>query len=490
MIATKKVSVQRKIILAFVTFTLFAIAILSLCQGIFLGNIHNQVCINALKKSALRISQNADSTDLKRIADDIYEKYSCTIYLFDNTSQSVLDLTKKDITGCVLDDFSINLLTDIANDAKEQGGSTIYSFFYDSEKEVYISNKFSAMSASSNHSVVYTLCVDTDTDRPYTIFINMVVTPVGTTLEASRYMMFAISGVMILGAVLLAVYISKTIAKPIIRVNKAAASLGKSNFNTDFIACAENSSYKEIDELAATLQSAQTELSKTDALRKELIANVSHDLRTPLTLISGYSEMMRDFPSEINGDNLQTIVDECARLTTLVEDMLEISKLESGNIPINKESFDLTSEIEGAVISYSNMLSHNGYNVIFEPSEKLFVYADRKMTMQAFYNLLNNALTYTGNDKTVTIRQIRSKSFVRIEVSDTGEGIPKENLPLIFDRYYKIPSEHKRSARGTGLGLSIVRNVITSMDGQYGVRSAVGHGSTFWFELPCESAER
>jgi len=218
-------------------------------------------------------------------------------------------------------------------------------------------------------------------------------------------------------------------------------------------------------------------------------ANVSHDLRTPLTLISGYSEMMRDFPGEINGENLQMIVDECARLTTLVEDMMEISKLESGNIPINKENFDVTAEIESAIASYSNMLSYNGYNINFPHSENLCVYADPQMTMQAFYNLLNNALTYTGADRSVTIRQSVSNGSVRIEVTDTGAGIPKENLPLIFDRYYKIPSEHKRAARGTGLGLSIVRNVIVAMDGRYGVRSAVGYGSTFWFELPAKPVE-
>jgi len=473
---------QRKIVLAFVTFTLLAIGILTLCQAIFLGNIHNQVCINALKKSALRISENADSQSLRRIADEISQKYSCKIYLFDNATKNVLDLTQKDITGCVIDDFSINLLADLSKDTEEAGGSTVYSFVYDSKKDLYRSNKFTAMSPSSNHSVVHTLYVDGD--KPYTVFINMVVTPVDTMLEASRYMMLAVSIVMIMGAVLLAVYISKTIAKPIININKAAASLGQSNFNADFSACMSRSSYKEIEELAMTLESAQTELSKTDALRKELIANVSHDLRTPLTLISGYSEMMKDFPSEINAENLQTIVDECSRLTSLVEDMLEISKLESGNIPINNESFDLTSKIESAVASYSNMLHHNAYKIIFDPSEKLFVHSDRKMTMQAFYNLLNNALTYTGEDRTVTIRQSLNEGFVKIEVCDTGDGIPKENLPLVFDRYYKIPSEHKRSARGTGLGLSIVRNVITAMGGHYGVRSAVGFGSTFWFELP------
>lgn len=489
MIATKKASVQGKITLAFILFTLIAIALLLLCQGIFLGNIHNMVCINAMEKSAVRIEENADSEELKRVADEICQKYSCKIYLFDNNSKSVLDLTKKEITGCVLDDFSINLLSDIAEDANEQGGVTVYSFRYDSKEEVYKSSKFSAMSTSSNHSVVYTKCVNTDTDRPYTIFINMVITPVSTTIEASRYMMLAISGIMVMGAIILAVYISKTIAKPIIKVNKAAASLGNSNFNADFISCAEHSTYKEIDELANTLQIAQTELSKTDMLRKELIANVSHDLRTPLTLISGYSEMMRDFPSEINGENLQMIVDECARLTTLVEDMLEISKLESGNIPINKENFDITAEIESAIVSYSNMLSYNGYRIDFRRDENLTVYADVKMTMQAFYNLLNNALTYTGEDKTVTVRQSCENGYVKIEVTDTGAGIPKENLPLIFDRYYKIPSEHKRAARGTGLGLSIVRNVITAMDGHYGVRSAVGFGSTFWFELPAKSNE-
>lgn len=440
-----------------------------------------------MKKSADKICENVDSTKLKSIATELYEKYSCKIYLYDNTSQSVLDLTQKEITGCVLDDFSINILADLSKDAKSLGGSTIYSFVYNSEEEYYTSYVFSAMSASSTHSVVYTKCVDAE--EPYTIFINMVVTPVSTTLEATRYMTLAISGIMIIAALVLAIYISKTIAKPIVKVNKAATALCQNNFDADFSSCVTKSSYKEIHELASTLELAQTELSKTDTLRRELIANVSHDLRTPLTLISGYSEMLRDFPSEINSENLQTIVDECSRLTTLVEDMIEISKLESKNFVINSEIFDLTANIERAISSYSSMLSHNGYKIIFEPVENFFVNADSKMTMQAFYNLLNNALTYTGEDKTVYINQSLVENFVRIEITDTGDGIAKENLPLIFERYYKIPSEHKRSAIGTGLGLSIVKKVICAMGGNYGVRSALGRGATFWFELPAARSD-
>jgi len=110
--------------------------------------------------------------------------------------------------------------------------------------------------------------------------------------------------------------------------------------------------------------------------------------------------------------------------------------------------------------------------------------ADEGMILQAFTNLLNNAMTYTGDDKTVHIETILQNNSVAVEITDTGSGIEPDKLPLIWERYYKVDDTHKRAAKGTGLGLSIVRNIITAHSGRYGVRSTVEKGSTFWFELP------
>ena len=239
----------------------------------------------------------------------------------------------------------------------------------------------------------------------------------------------------------------------------------------------------EVVELAKTLNITNAALDKADKLQKELIANISHDLRTPLTMISGYSEFMRDFPSEITPENMQVIIDETARLNSLVNDLLDVAKFQSGKQTVNMKRFCLTKTITDTVKRYDTLTSHNNYKITFVHDGEVFVNADETRLLQVVYNLVNNAINYTGDDKSVTIRQDVLDDVVRISVIDTGEGISEENLPLVWDRYYKIDKVHKRAILGTGLGLSIVKNILLLHNSRFGVSSEVGKGSTFWFEL-------
>ena len=132
-------------------------------------------------------------------------------------------------------------------------------------------------------------------------------------------------------------------------------------------------------------------------------------------------------------------------------------------------------------------MENDGYHIRFVSDQEVFVQADESKLSQVIYNLINNAVTYTGKDKAVTIRQIVLGNAVRIEVADTGDGIPADELPYIWDRYYKVDKTHKRARVGTGLGLSIVKAVLEMHGARYGVSSIPGQGSTFWFELPSQS---
>ena len=248
--------------------------------------------------------------------------------------------------------------------------------------------------------------------------------------------------------------------------------------------------YAEINELSKTLDYAASELSKTERLRSELIANTSHDLRTPLTMITGYAEIMRDIPDENTPENAQIIIDESKRLSSLVNDMLDISKLESGTSKTVIEPFCLTDTIAEELNRYQQFCKHEGYTIIFEANEPINVNTDKSKLIQALFNLVNNALTYTGEDKRVIVRQeayIEEESdirYVRLSVIDTGNGIPQDKLDLIWDRYYKIDTTHKRAALGSGLGLSIVRKIMAHLNGRCGVLSSNGNGSIFWIEIP------
>jgi signal transduction histidine kinase len=189
---------------------------------------------------------------------------------------------------------------------------------------------------------------------------------------------------------------------------------------------------------------------------------------------------MRDLPGENTPENIQIIIDEATRLTTLVNDMLDISKLQSGTQPFNRTDFNLTQSIREILLRYSKLTD---YKISFLADSEVMVNADELKISQVVYNLINNAITYTGDDKVVDISQTIEDGKVRIEVRDTGEGIPQDKLKDIWDRYYKVDKAHKRAQIGTGLGLSIVKTILDMHGGRYGVQSQEGVGSIFWFEL-------
>ena len=225
------------------------------------------------------------------------------------------------------------------------------------------------------------------------------------------------------------------------------------------------------------------ELAKTEKFQRELLANISHDLRTPLTMIIAYAEIMRDLPGENTPENVQVVIDESKRLTALVNDMLDVSKLQAGVLTLDRKEYDLTESIRSVLDRFAKLTEQDGYTIQFEYQEHVLVEADEYKINQVVYNLINNAINYTGENRTVWVRQIQLGGIVRIEVIDSGIGIEKAELPYVWERYYKVDKTHKRAVMGTGLGLSIVKNILKLHDANYGVNSEVGQGSVFWFEL-------
>lgn len=328
-------------------------------------------------------------------------------------------------------------------------------------------------------SIIYVDVLTSD-NTACVLMVNTVLTPVSATVDTLRIQMIWITVVMIILSLLIALAISKKVSRSMIRVNNAAKKLAKGDFNVSF----DGKDYREIAELSETLNQAATDLGKNEKLQKELIANVSHDLRTPLTMIIAYSEVMRDLPGENTPENVQVVIDEAKRLTNLVNDMLDISKLQAGALEMKLSEFNLTDRIQKVLERYNKLKEQDGYRIDFEYQEEVYVCADEFKIFQVIYNLINNAINYTGSDKRVLVRQLVKEQIVRIEVIDSGEGISEENLPYVWDRYYKVDKTHKRAVMGTGLGLSIVKNILELHHAEYGVESILSAGSKFWFELP------
>jgi signal transduction histidine kinase len=273
--------------------------------------------------------------------------------------------------------------------------------------------------------------------------------------------------------------IARRISQPIEEISECAKALASGDYDIRF----GSRGFLEIGELSDTLNTAAVELSKVETLRRELMANVSHDLRTPLALIYSYAEMMHDFPTEVTPEQTQTVMDETKRLTSLVNDVLDVSRLESGTMELHPSRYNLTECLNDTILRTAELVKKDGYSIAFEQNGEVYVKADEIKITQAFYNLLINAVHYSTADKKITVRQSEADGKVKISVIDNGDGIAPENLPYIWDRYYKIDKKHKRAITGTGLGLSIVKKIVELHGGSYGVESEPGRGSTFWFEL-------
>ncbi len=279
--------------------------------------------------------------------------------------------------------------------------------------------------------------------------------------------------------------VSGWFTRPIIEMKEKANALAQGDFTVDF----HSEEYgTELVELAEALNFARDELSKADAMQKELIANVSHDFKTPLTMIKAYASMI----IEISGENpekrnkhAQVIVDETDRLTSLVSDMLELSKMRSGLEHLQESVFDMSAYLHDVISRFGYLTETKGYVFSAEIDEHLLTRGDQTKLGQVLYNLIGNAVNYTGEDKHVYIRLKKtSETVCRFSVTDTGKGIKEEDLATIWDRYYRTSETHKRPVQGTGLGLSIVKTVLEKHRFVFGVDSTLGVGSTFYVDFP------
>lgn len=305
------------------------------------------------------------------------------------------------------------------------------------------------------------------------------ITPVSATVSTLRTQLCIITAIMFIFSVFLAGIISRRISKPIEDINRSALTLAEGKYDTRF----SGKGFYEIIALSDTLNTAAIELGKVEGLRRDLLANVSHDLRTPLALIYSYAEMMNDFPGEITPEQTKMIMDETRRLTVLVNDILDLSKYECEMEQLNRSDFNLTAKIAETTERVGKLLKADGFKIIFNHDEDVYVNADETKIDRAFYNILINAVNYSGDSRMITVLQKTTGDSVIISILDNGEGIAEDDLPFIWDRYHKKSKINRCAATGTGFGLSIVKSIIELHGGSYGVVSEIGKGSTFWFEL-------
>ncbi len=475
------ISIRLKIFLYMMLFSIIIIVVLWLCQVVFLDSIYKSIKRTEILSAAKQIENRINSDILKAYSEDIaYRDDMCVMILQMNGNNSAFDVVSIHTqSSCVIHNTYDQAKFVLYDNAKANGGKSLQRFQLDSRLRTYKAVNSDA-EFEGTESIVYTLIVKNENKEEFVIILNSIISPVNATVKTLNKLLVIISLFLSVLTAIVATIIARTISKPLVRINNAAKKLAERNYEQNIY----EKTYNEISELGETLNYAAREISKVDILYQDLISNVSHDLRTPLTMITGYAEVMRDLPGENTPENIQIIINEANRLTTLVNDLMDIAKFQSGIQKFENKPYNLTLSIEGTVSRYSKMLEKDGYNIVFNYEEKdVFINSDETRILQVLYNLINNAITYAGADKRIIISQKITGDTVRIEVTDNGEGIPEEKLNYVWERYYKVDAFHKRAITGTGLGLFIVQKIIKLAGGKCGVRSMQGWGSTFWFEL-------
>lgn len=495
---------QLKLLSYFLLFGVIILLVLWVFQTFFLESFYTMTKSSQVEKNASIISRSIENNkNVQGTIENVASYNSLSVYVYD-TSSALFQL----MYDCKYDNpatsykLEYHEVYSYYKSANENGGQ--YLCVTSNKKrtlaQLNLNKFFNRHSTPDNapaeihylssddemQNMIYSDIIELSDGSECFLLITSSITPLSNTVEIIKDQMLIVSIAFILLAILFSIYASRIIAKPISMTNSSAKELAKKNYNVEFDA----KGYLEVEELNETLNYAKTELAATEKLQRELIANISHDLRTPLTMITGYGEVMRDLPGENTPENIQIIIDEATRLSTLVNDLLDLSKLQSGAVQAEKTRYCITDSIADIFTRYAKLVEQDGYTLIFESKENVYVYADELKVSQVIYNLVNNAVNHAGEDKTVIVTQTVKNGKVLIEVIDHGEGIPADKLEHIWDRYYKVDKEHRRGVIGTGLGLSIVKGVLDAHNARYGVRSTVGKGSTFWFELDVVSVRR
>lgn len=305
-------------------------------------------------------------------------------------------------------------------------------------------------------------------------------------------------------SVIVVIFVSRRVTNPILELTDLSKRMTELEFEAKYDP--RRRRQNEIDELGAhmnelsqTLENTISELknannqllidiekkTQIDHMRKEFLSNVSHELKTPLALIQGYAEGLKEC---INDDEesrnfyCEVIMDEAEKMNLMVKKLLTLNQLESGGETVTMERFDLTELITGVLHSVEILLAQNGITVTEAPSEPLYVWADEFMVEEVVTNYLSNAIHHARGEKEISIRYQRKEELVRICVYNTGEPIPTEDVDKIWNKFYKVDKAHTREYGGSGIGLSIVKAVMDAFHRECGV---INHenGVTFWFEL-------
>ena len=459
-------SIKTATLLYFLMFATILLILIWTLQTFFMDNYYQRMKIR-------------ETNQTSHVLEQLYEKQSDK---FDSTA-----IHYSISSGSTIRVETADSVTIYDNGAKQDGSLMPYGLELKAAREQLKQSSFdsAAMIVKDNNNDGLSKLIHISylggRDSGNMLYVIAPLYPVKSTISILRQQLVYITFIAMMIAAILAYFMSIRLSAPIERITDSAIELSQGNYNVKF----NGSGFTETKELARTLNTASYEMQKTDSYQKDLIANVSHDLKTPLTMIKSYAELIDD----ISGDDpvkrkqhLHVIIQEADRLNKLVTDMLSVSKLQSNALELNKVKFNI-AEAASEVADTYRVLSEQGYEINVNICKSAWVYGDEEKLKQVMSNYISNAVKYGGENKYVAIELKRTGRKVRFDVIDHGVGIPSDEIGHVWDRYYRTSANHDRKIEGSGLGLSIVKGILTLHNANYGVESREGSGSDFWFEM-------
>ena len=446
----KKYSIQRKLFRYFIAFVGILVSLLWLFQIVFLDDFYRMIKSNAIENMIADIQR-----DIKDNRDVDLEAYA-------RNNEIHIRLILRD--GTVIGESQSMQSPDVPFVPAREMARIFEAATVDG-----VQITFDGMGISQK-TMSYAVRLSND----LVLFVQANLVPIDATVNTLTIQLFIITGILILVALILSIYISKKVSKPITQLNDTVKKLGSGDFSVQF----DESGFQEIEELSKALNEMKDDLGQIQELKDELLGNVGHDLQTPLTMILGYAELMEDIPDERTHDNINLIKREAQYLSTMVKDMMDLSRI--------KKSNPTTFNINTVMVDVLDRFKAQGHSITFNPDQEYTVTCDKTHLIQVVYNLISNAINHTESDKKIELKFETQSDKLKISIIDEGVGIAKDDLPHLWDRYYRSKNTHHRTKQGSGLGLSIVKRIFEMEAIEYGVESTENVGSTFWFILPEE----
>ena len=460
----KKSSLRTQLVLILLAFVVGSLGLVYFVQTTFLDDFYKANKIKSIENVARNVVSLVGEEDIEESIEHVAMSNEVCVRVVSNND-------KYSYTGACtlrgLDNMTINMIAGEVLQT-EENEKLFDDFHYqrrpdEQPEDVYI---FAKLFEVNQENVM--------------VLVSSGITPLNATISTIKSQYLIIAAIVVAMTVVLALILSRFIVKPIKQINNESKNLSKGAYDGDNV----KPSSEEFVQLNSTLMNANEDILKAEKAKKELLGNVSHDLRTPLTMIVGYGEMIRDLPEENNEENINVIIDEAKRLSTLVDDLIDISKMDSVAVELNKEVISLNELLKSVYHQYELYCRNQGIDLELQLSDDINVELDEKRIKQVLYNFVNNALNYNNKEeKKIIIGCEKKDELYRVFVYDNGEGIEDKDIKNIWDRYYKVDKEHRRHHIGSGIGLSLARELLVAHGLNYGVESEKGKYSKFYFDV-------